>query len=100
MSEGHVLVIPKSHFDYVFDLDDEFMSRIFIVAKKLSKYLKTCFQAPRVGLVVEGFGVAHVHLHLIPIYQMGDLDPNKAKSQGDLTSTHRKILDIMMKAEL
>jgi histidine triad (HIT) family protein len=102
VNEGHILIIPKTHHEYMFDLDDAFMSHMLVVAKRLSRILKLCFEAPRIGLVIEGFGVPHLHLHLIPIYRMGDLDPHRAKSQSieDLEATQRKILSTLAKVGL
>jgi histidine triad (HIT) family protein len=100
VNEGHVLIIPKEHYEYVFDLDDDFMARMFILAKKLSHSIKACFDAPRIGLVAEGFGVPHLHVHLVPIYQMGDLDPHRAKPSPDLEGTQKRILRFIAKSDL
>lgn len=42
-------------------------------AKELSKPLKTAMNAKRIGVIVEGFGVAHVHIHLVPLQKGGEL---------------------------
>jgi diadenosine tetraphosphate (Ap4A) HIT family hydrolase len=47
-----------------------------------------------VGIVVEGFGVAHAHMHLIPINNPGDMDSKNAKkvSAEELKKVAEKIL--------
>ena len=67
VNPGHTLLIPKKHFEYLFELEEPLYSRIFKRAKKLAKPLRTAMQSQRIGVLVEGFGVAHLHIHLIPI---------------------------------
>lgn len=79
INPGHTLLIPKKHEDYLFELADPHYSEIFQAAKKLAHPLKNATGATRIGLIVEGFLVPHVHLHLIPIHGGGELDPGRAK---------------------
>jgi diadenosine tetraphosphate (Ap4A) HIT family hydrolase len=48
------------------------------IVRSLEAPLRRAIGAPRIGLAFEGFGVAHAHLHLIPVYRRGDLDPRRA----------------------
>ncbi len=69
---GLTVVIPKQNpGDYIFDIDDavyvEFMQAVRTVAKLLEK----AFETPRIAVVFEGTGVAHVHAKLYPLH--GDL---------------------------
>ncbi|MDO4901946.1 MAG: HIT family protein [bacterium] len=68
LADGHTLLFPKKQVDLLWDLDEETYAHLFEVAKKLSKTLQQTFEPKRVGLVVEGFGVPHAHLHLVPLY--------------------------------
>ncbi|MBS1904570.1 MAG: HIT family protein [Bacteroidetes bacterium] len=79
INPGHVLLVPKQHIDYVFDMEEPQYSTIFRHAQKLSAVIKKTFDAPRVGLVIEGFSVRHVHLHLVPVYNVAELDPNRLR---------------------
>jgi histidine triad (HIT) family protein len=73
LSEGHTLVISKQQIDHIWDLDDENYQYLWSVVKKIGAHVKDVIQPTRVGVVVEGFGVPHVHIQLIPIYKIGDL---------------------------
>ena len=74
---GHTLIIPKKHSDYIFDLDDESYSHLFQIAKKLSKPIQEFSGAKRIGVIVSGFQVPHVHVHVIPLNSDHDaLNPN------------------------
>lgn len=77
ISLGHTLIIPKEPIDYFFDLDNETYKGVLLLAKeKIAPAIQKATQCPRVGMVVEGFGVPHAHLHLVPIYKIQGLDPN------------------------
>ena len=90
---GHVLVVPKKHSDYVFDLDDAEYTELMLESKKVAKILKNRFQPKKVGLVVEGFGVAHVHVHLIPINKGNELNPEKGL-HSDIEELNRIAMKI------
>jgi len=70
---GHTLVIPKIQVDHIWDLETEDYDYLWTVVKKLGLHIRKAINAPRVGVVVEGFGVPHNHVHLIPIYQSDDI---------------------------
>ncbi|TAL51244.1 HIT family protein [Patescibacteria group bacterium] len=82
--EGHTLVIPKVHASYLFDMNDESYQSLLGAAKQIAIRLKEVFQVPRIGMAVEGFAVDHVHVHLVPLTGVGQLDPKQAKP-GDHT---------------
>jgi histidine triad (HIT) family protein len=73
-AEGHTLVIPKKEVDYLFDLEDEVYLRLFAFAKSLEPAIKKAIPCLRVGLAVVGLEVPHVHIHLIPLNKMADMD--------------------------
>ena len=72
LSDGHVLVFPKAQIDLLWDLPDEEYEYLWQVAKKIAHKMQEVFQPKRVGAVVEGFGVPHAHIHLVPLYD-GDV---------------------------
>lgn len=78
---GHALVIPKKHTNYIFDMDDNDLGKLMVVCKPIAKALKEVFKPKtgKVGIMVEGLGVLHAHIHLIPMDTENDLDFKKAK---------------------
>ena len=91
---GHTLLIPKKHTDYIFDLSDDEYCELMLTAKKVAKLLKSKLHPKRVGIAVEGFGVSHVHVHLVPIDKGYELNPSNAKPavKGELEEIAKKIL--------
>ena len=63
---GHTLVIPKLEVEFIWDLTDEDYKVLMDTVKKLGAHLRSVLGVPYVGIKVEGTGVPHVHVHLIP----------------------------------
>ena len=73
LSEGHTLVVPKVQIDHIWDMERDDYAYLWGVTRKLGKHIRQTLGATRVGVVVEGFGVPHVHIHLVPIEHGDDL---------------------------
>jgi histidine triad (HIT) family protein len=102
VSPGHLLIIPKEHIENVFDMPSGLYEAIFKTAKALSTPLQKAMSSVRVGIVVEGFGVPHTHLHLVPINESHDLDSSRAHAMPaeELTNIAEKIKKEVTKAEI
>jgi len=94
VNPGHTLVIPKKHIDHIWEVDDPLFSNLFHRSKELSQPLRRAFNAPRVGVAIEGFYVPHAHIHLVPVYSMSELDPNRGKraTPEELADAYQKII--------
>jgi len=89
--EGHTLVIPKTQVDHIWDLTDSDYQYLWQVSKKIAKHIQEVINPNRVGVVVEGFGVPHAHIHLIPIYHSNDL---KKPQRHDLEPNHQLLSEM------
>ncbi|MEI6266931.1 MAG: HIT domain-containing protein [bacterium] len=94
---GHTLLVPKKHYEYVFDLPNDLYTKIFIVARKLAPAIQKAANSVQTGVAIEGFGVPHVHIHLIPIDDVNGVDPCKQHSESEekLVSMAKKIKIIL-----
>jgi histidine triad (HIT) family protein len=91
---GHILVIPKVESDYIFDLEDDVLSGLTLFAKKVAQAIKVKIPCKRVGVAVIGLEVPHVHIHLVPINSMGDINftrPKLSPSKEELAAITDKI---------
>ena len=79
VNPGHLVLIPKRHTDYVFDMDAAGYRVLWEAAARLASGLRSVTSAPRIGVAVEGFAVPHVHVHLVPVYAGHELNPERAK---------------------
>lgn len=69
---GFTVLIPKTfQGDYAFSLTDEQYVGLMKAAKIVANILEKAFETPRVAIMIEGTGVAYVHIKLIPLH--GDL---------------------------
>ncbi len=85
---GHVLVVPRVEVDNWLDLDDEVARHLMTVAGTVGRAQQRAFDRERVGMVIAGLEVPHVHLHLIPIRSEADLsfalaDPSPTSASLD-----------------
>lgn len=71
---GHTLVVTRQETDYIFDLDDDLLSGLFVFSKQVAKALEIVFPCNRIGVAVVGLEVPHVHVHLVPMDTMEDLN--------------------------
>lgn len=93
--EGHVLVVPKTETDKLFDLEDDYLSEILVFAKPIAKAIEKAFRCNRCGISVIGIEVPHAHVHLIPINSANDLNFTRGKlniSKEELKEVQEKIL--------
>ena len=73
-SYGHTLCILKKEIDYIFDLSDEEYLSLMSFSKRVALAIKKSVDCERVAMSVVGLEVPHVHVHLIPINNMNDLN--------------------------
>jgi histidine triad (HIT) family protein len=77
--EVHTLVIPKKEVDYLFNLDDDLYTGLMMFAKRIAPALREAVPCQRVGVAVIGLEVPHVHVHLVPLNTMQDINFSKPK---------------------
>ena len=94
---GHILVIPKEEVNHWFDAPPETMSRMGLNSQKIAKAIKAVTNCPRIGVMVAGFEVPHYHIHLIPAWNILDLDFKKSRrlSDQEMKSIQEKIINAL-----
>jgi histidine triad (HIT) family protein len=73
-TKGHALILTKQHYANIFEIDDEVLSDLMLLAKKVAKAMKTTLQCAGVNIVQNngesaGQTVFHFHMHVIPRYE-------------------------------
>ena len=69
---GHILVVPKMQVDHFEDLPEEMYATLWLAVKKIANHLKILGRA-RIGVIVDGTGIPHAHIHLIPFDKTSEL---------------------------
>lgn len=96
LTEGHVLVVPKTEVDKLFDLSDNYLQEMLVFSKPIAKAIEKSFDCKRCGISVIGLEVPHAHMHLVPINNANDLNFTREKlklSKEELESIQKKIVD-------
>jgi len=75
---GHTLIVPRAEVDHWLDLAPDLAGHLMQVSQLVGKALQAAFTPIKVGMMIAGLEVPHVHLHVLPISQLGDLDFRKA----------------------
>jgi histidine triad (HIT) family protein len=83
ITPGHTLIVPRLEVDEWTDAPDDVLAHLTAVARKVGNAVKTAFDAPRAGLIVAGLEVPHLHIHVMPVWSLGDFDFAKAKPATD-----------------
>ncbi|MGO8686980.1 MAG: HIT family protein [Candidatus Dormibacteria bacterium] len=71
---GHTLVVPRAEVDDWLDLEPSILAHLTTVSQRLGKALQHGFHPVRVGMMIVGLDVPHVHVHLVPIQSLDHLD--------------------------
>jgi len=71
---GHTLVVPKKEVDYIFSMDRDAYTALHLFAFKVATGLKAAVPCKRIGTAVIGLEVPHVHIHLVPMNTVSDLN--------------------------
>ena len=83
-AKGHTLVVPKKEENKIFDLSKEEYSLLMDFSYRVAKAIEKAVECKRVGMSVIGLEVPHVHVHLIPINEMADMQfQQKAKLSNE-----------------
>lgn len=76
MTDGHAIVVPRQEVDSWLDADEELITHLTLVARTIGKAQQSAWASARVGLLIEGFLVPHLHLHVWPANSVDDFDPH------------------------
>jgi histidine triad (HIT) family protein len=74
MTEGHVMVVPREEISHWIDADQELLDHLMAVAKKVGQAQKKAFDCERIGMLIVGYEVPHLHIHVLPTNSMDDFD--------------------------
>jgi histidine triad (HIT) family protein len=83
LRHGHTLVVPIVEVDHWLDLEPDLAAHLMVVAQRIGVAQQEAFDPLRVGLIVAGLEVPHVHLHVVPIWGVADLDFANAEASPD-----------------
>jgi diadenosine tetraphosphate (Ap4A) HIT family hydrolase len=71
---GHTLVVPREEIEHWVDLEPDLLAHLTSVSQAIGKAIDGAFHPTKVGMMIAGLEVPHVHLHVVPIDTVHDLD--------------------------
>lgn len=96
VSQGHTLLIPKTHHENIVTAPEELVRDMFAQARFLIPKIKTATKADYVVLSVVGIDVPHLHIHLIPRHKNDGLQnfwPTHSYKEGEIEKIRAEILE-------
>ena len=96
---GHALLLPKEHYENIFDLPEELLAKLSVKAKKIARAIKESLRADGVNVTsnngrASGQLVFHAHIHIIPRYENDGFTHWKGKrkyNDGEAVEVAEKI---------
>ena len=79
ITDGHMLVVPREEVDQLTDAPDELLAHLAVVAKRIGRAQRAAWDAPRAAVLVAGFEVPHLHLHVLPAWDEAALRFDNAR---------------------
>ena len=89
LAYGHTLVVPRDEIDQWLDVPSDLREHLFEVAARIGAAQKQVFGSHRIGMIIAGFEVPHMHIHLIPANTMSDMDFSLASDSVDAADLER-----------
>lgn len=86
---GHTLVVPRKEVDHWVDADDDLVTHLMRVGRRVGAAAAQAWVAPRAGVIIAGFEVPHMHVHVFPAWGMDDFNFRNADSDPDPSELDR-----------
>jgi len=72
VNEGHTLVVPKKHFENIYEVPEDLLAYLFRVVKRVSVSVRDAMAAEGIRVVqnngcAAGQVIFHFHVHVIPM---------------------------------
>lgn len=96
---GHSLLLPKKHYENIFDVPDKLLAKFSVNAKKLAKAIRESLDADGINIAsnngrAAGQLIFHAHTHIIPRYDDDGFRHWKGKrgyNDGEMAEVAEKI---------
>ncbi len=101
ITDGHMLVVPREEVDQFTDASDELLAHLTVVAKTVGRAQRAVWDAPRAAVLVAGFEVPHLHIHVLPAWDEAALRFDNARTDvpgEELDAAAEKVRDALRAA--
>ena len=91
-------MVPRDEVDHWVDLSPEVASHLMVAAQRVGSAQRKLLSPARIGMMIAGFEVPHVHVHVVPMDSMAALDFSNANpnpDQGDLDQLRTDLAGLL-----
>ncbi|WP_309131814.1 HIT family protein [Brevibacterium sp.] len=74
LTEGHTMVVPREEISHWIDADQDLLDHLMAVARRIGRAQKVAFDCDRIGVLIQGYEVPHLHIHVWPTNSIADFD--------------------------
>lgn len=102
LNEGHTLIIPKQHYETVYDIPEDLICYIYTLVKRFAFVVKNATKADGITIIQQngraaGQEILHLHVHVVPRYEGQKLPhfreiPNASRDRLEQTAERIKEL--------
>jgi histidine triad (HIT) family protein len=83
LAPGHTLVVPRQEVDHWIDLDPDTLDHLMAIARLVGQAIEEVYKPTKVGSMIAGLEVPHVHIHVTALNTVNDLDFARADRDPD-----------------
>ncbi|TFH74122.1 HIT family protein [Cellulomonas sp. HD19AZ1] len=101
ITDGHALVVPRAEVEQLTDAPDDLLAHLTSVAKAVGRAQQASWGAPRAALLVAGFEIPHLHLHVLPAWDESSLTFANARQDvpaAELDAAAQRLRDALRAA--
>ncbi|GAB3053411.1 HIT family protein [Sediminivirga luteola] len=83
ITDGHALVLPRREVSHWLDLTQDELHHLMDLAQRIGQAQKASFDCDRIGLLIQGYEVPHVHIHVWPTKSTEDFRMDRRRGNAD-----------------
>lgn len=83
LTYGHTLVVPRQEIDMWTDIPEDLNAHLYTVASRIGAAQVKTLGAARAGMMIAGYEIPHLHLHVFPTQSLADFDLSKVMREPD-----------------
>lgn len=96
INNGHTLVVPKKHYENIYEIPEEEISELYKIVKKITQAVKIAIGAEGIRIIqnnekAAGQVIFHMHVHIIPMYSDSHWKHPKVRDVKILDQDAKKI---------
>lgn len=101
VNKGHCLVLPKEHYETIFDISEDVLSETIAIVKKIASAVEKAADCDGINILqnnnkAAGQLVPHIHFHIMPRFGNDKVNfsyPGEKYAEGEIDEMRKKIIE-------